>query len=70
MKKIRNNGVKKLNKKPAVIKTENNRAGAIKKLFVAILVFSQLFLIIYLHLSFVVASNLLLLVNLALSLII
>ena len=52
LKPVQKNGVKR----PKKIKTENSRAGALKKLFIALLVFAQLMLLIYLHLSFVTAS--------------
>lgn len=69
MKNIRVGGSKKLAKRPTKIKTENNKSGMMKKLFLAVLVLSQLILIIYLHLQFIGASRRLFLINIATSLI-
>ncbi len=51
-------------KKPNRIKTESNRVGNIKKIIIGLLIAVQLALIIYLHLSFIVASRWLFLINL------
>lgn len=65
LKHIRKKGIKRAKR----IKTENKGVGAVKKLFVAILIAVQVALIIFLHLKFIVASKLLFVINLSASLI-